>query len=144
MGRINYFFEEIEKRKTDLPAKKWLKSCLKNEGWELGCLNFIFCSDAYLKKINIKYLKKDYLTDVISFKNEINQGKKNEHKIIFGDIFISLERVKENQITYKTSFRNELKRVIIHGVLHLIGYKDAGVKEKEIMTSKENLYINIT
>ena len=141
---INYFFEDVKNCKHQLPSKKWIKQCLEKEEHEVGCINFIFCSDNYLKLINKKYLKKTYLTDVISFKHsppkEVKVSKKNT---VFGDVFISIERVKENKTTYKTIFAKELQRVMIHGVLHLIGYEDKSKKEKEIMTNKENIYINL-
>ena len=144
MLQVNYFFEDIKKCLHQLPAKKWIKLCFQKESRILGCVNFIFCSDVYLKNVNKKYLKKSYFTDVISFRHtpaDLRQKKKND--AIFGDIFISLDRVKENKSTYKTIFAQELKRVMIHGVLHLMGYNDGAETEKIIMTKKENLYINL-
>tara|TARA_B100000700_G_C14544525_1_gene623599 strand:+ start:154 stop:582 length:429 start_codon:yes stop_codon:yes gene_type:complete len=141
MSQINYFFEEIKNCKHQLPPKKWLKLCAEKEERKIGCLNFIFCSDIYLRQINEKYLNKSYLTDVISFKNDYENSAKTI--VISGDIFISIDRVKENKKTYKTIFAKELQRVMIHGLLHLIGYNDSTRKEKELMTRKENSYINL-
>lgn len=144
MPQINYFFEDVKECKHQLPTKSWVKLCVKQEAWTLGCVNFIFCSDIYLKNINKKYLKKSYFTDVISFKHDIpgfKASKKNN--VIFGDVFISLDRVRENKSTYKTIFMEELKRVMIHGVLHLMGYNDSTESEKKIMTKKEDTYINL-
>ena len=144
MNTLNYFFEDAKSCKHQLPAKKWIKQCLTQEGFNVGCINFIFCSDEYLRSINQKYLKKTYLTDVISFKHTPPKNTaNNKGKVVFGDVFISIDRVKENKTTYKTIFAKELQRVMIHGVLHLIGYKDASQKEKELMTKKENKYINL-
>ena len=142
MNRVNYFFEDVKNCKHQLPAKYWIKQCVFKENRDLGCLNFIFCSDKYLQSINQKYLKKTYLTDVISFKHTPPKTiLNNKDNAIFGDVFISIERVRDNKITYKTIFAKELQRVMIHGVLHLIGYKDSTEKEKEMMTKKENNYI---
>ena len=144
MSKINYFFEEIKMFKYGLPPKKWVQLCLMKENWEIGTLNFIFCSDKYLQNINRKYLKKSYFTDVISFKQEIPSFiKTSNNRIISGDIFISVVRVKENQKLYKTIFGKELGRVMIHGVLHLIGFNDSSPDQKLIMKKKENVYIDL-
>tara|TARA_B100001250_G_C19158360_1_gene511227 strand:- start:60 stop:497 length:438 start_codon:yes stop_codon:yes gene_type:complete len=143
MKTINYFFENTKNRKHQLPPKKWIKKCLAKEKRLAGCINFIFCSDPYLQKINKQYLKKSDLTDVIAFHyNRSAFMKKNTPSEVFGDIFISLDRVKENKNTYKAIFSKEIQRVMIHGVLHLVGYNDKTAKEKEIMTLKENLYLS--
>ena len=144
MSKINYFFEDLKPCTHQLPNKKWIRLCVAEEGKGVGCLNFIFCSDVYLKKINTKYLKKSYFTDVISFVSPPhNLDCSEEDLLVFGDVFISLERVKDNKTIYKTTLLKELKRVMIHGVLHLIGYTDGNKKEKSIMTKKENTYINL-
>lgn len=139
MSQINYFFEDVKSCKHQLPPKKWIRACLVKEQQEFECVNFIFCSDVYLQELNKKYLNKSYLTDVISF--NFTAGANNN--LLSGDIFISVDRVRENKVLYKTIFAKELQRVMIHGVLHLIGYHDSTDKEKEIMTLKENLYINL-
>ncbi len=110
---------------------KWLEESIGTLGFVIGELSFIFCSDEYLKKINIKYLNHDFFTDVITFDYSKN-------KLLFGDVYISTERVKENATTYNSSFNKELFRVIIHGVLHLCGFDDKTKKEKTLIRSKEN------
>ena len=114
---------------------KWLKKSVNSLGFTIGELSFIFCSDEYLKKINIKYLSHHFFTDVITF----NYTKE---KLLFGDVYISIERVKENSKTYKTSFNEEMFRVIIHGVLHLCGFDDKTKEEKSLMRSKENDFLS--
>jgi probable rRNA maturation factor len=113
----------------------WIKSVIASEEKKLGEISFIFCSDNYLLEVNKKYLDHDYYTDIITFDYV-------QDRIISGDIFISIDRVLENSIIYSTSFQNEIHRILIHGVLHLLGYKDKLKKDKYIMTSKEDLYLN--
>ncbi len=113
----------------------WIQSCIQEEEFKLGEINYIFCDDSYLHKLNVEFLNHDTLTDVISFDNTLG-------KIISGDIFISIERVKENATIFNTSFNNELHRVMIHGILHYLGYADKSEEEKRIMRAKENLYLN--
>ncbi|MHA8067480.1 rRNA maturation RNase YbeY [Aquirufa sp. ROCK2-A2] len=115
--------------------KAWLKSVAKNEGKNIGELNYIFCSDAYLLEINKEYLNHDTLTDIVTFDNS------EDGKIIEGDIFISCERVKENGEKLGTS-TTELHRVMVHGLLHLLGYKDKKKEDKAQMTEKEDFYIS--
>ncbi len=132
---------DVENIDFKLPAilltRKWLKESVKNENakWKIGELSFVFCDDAYLHKMNVEYLNHDTLTDIITFDNSDEENK------IEGDIFISVERVKENAVTLKTVFEQELRRVIIHGVLHLCGYKDKTKKDAQIMREKEDFYI---
>ncbi|WP_082326582.1 rRNA maturation RNase YbeY, partial [Sunxiuqinia dokdonensis] len=122
---INFYFEEIEEFQLDLPkSKKWIKNTIKKEGREPGEITFIFCSDDYLLEINKQYLDHDYYTDIITF--DYVEGKE-----ISGDIFISVDRVKENAATFGVDFQNELNRVLVHGVLHLLGYKDKSADEKK-------------
>lgn len=109
----------------------WIKESVKLLGFTVGELSFIFCSDDYLKKINIEHLNHDYFTDVITF----DYSKKN---LLIGDIYISIDRVKENAETYNASFNKELFRVIIHGVLHLCGLNDKTMEEKTQIRLKEN------
>lgn len=142
MKLVNYFFEDIQNCTRKLPAKKWIKGCVTDEGHKIGCLNFIFCSDKYLQRINKKYLGKSYLTDVISFEqNSQDWCKTGSSEEVCGDIFISLDRVRENKLIYKTIFAEEIKRVMIHGVLHLLGYNDKSKNQKETMRQKESFYI---
>lgn len=114
----------------------WLKNAVKNEGKTVSELSYIFCSDDYLHKMNLEYLKHDTYTDIITF--DYTEGI-----VVGGDIFISIDRVKENALKFKTEFSTELSRVIIHGVLHLVGYKDKTTKEKEVMRSKEDFYLTL-
>ena len=132
---INYFYEDI--KEFSLPSKinEWIKQTIENENKETAEINVIFCSDKYLLKMNKKHLKHDYFTDIITF--DYCQGN-----LVSGDLFVSVDRVEENANKYDTDFTNELSRVIIHGVLHLIGYNDKTEKEQTIMTEKENYYLN--
>ena len=105
------------------------------EKFKLGEIQYVFCDDNYLLKLNQEFLKHDTLTDIISFDYSVG-------KIIHGEIFISVERVKENAKAFQVSFKEELFRVIIHGVLHYCGYKDKTTNDSQIMTDKENYYLN--
>jgi len=120
--------------KEKLKHKAWLKAAAKAEGFAIGELNYIFCSDAYLLDINQKYLGHDTLTDIVTFDNS------EDPKMIEGDIFISIERVRENAIKFDTE-DSELKRVMVHGLLHLAGYKDKDKAQKELMRNKENEHL---
>ena len=114
--------------------QRWIKKVITSENKEMGEINYIFCSDEYLLERNIKYLNHDTLTDIITF----NYCKE---KIINSDIMISIDRVKENSTNFDNSFTEELHRVMIHGILHLIGYDDKTEKEKILMREKENFYL---
>ena len=123
--------------KLDQPEayKRWIFHAIENESFELGELSFLFCDDAHLHKLNVEFLNHDTLTDILTF--EYNVGNK-----IHGDICISTERVRENAAHHGVSFFNELARVMIHGVLHLCGYKDANQNETTIMRKKEDFYLS--
>jgi len=108
----------------------WISSAIASENKVAGEINYIFCSDDYLLSINRQYLNHDTLTDIISFDYSVGN-------VLQGDIFISIERVKENAVDFNVLFEEELKRVMIHGVLHYCGYKDKSAKEEVIMRSKE-------
>ena len=125
---------EISFIKGRRELKKWLTLSLKNEGYVLGDVNFIFCSDKYLHQINLKFLNHDTYTDIITF--DYNSGK-----TVNADIFISTERVAENAKKYNVTIEEELKRVMIHGILHLCGFGDKKTNEKKIMTERENYYL---
>lgn len=129
---IEFNYETNFKLTNEIQLANWIVSCIQNNGFKVGEINYIFCDDAYLHKLNVEFLQHDTYTDVISFDNTLG-------RIIGGDIFISVERVKENATTYKSIFDSELQRVIIHGVLHYMGYKDKTENEKKIMREKENL-----
>jgi len=113
----------------------WLESATNNEGRTLGELVFNFCSDESLSKINKEFLNHDTLTDVITF----DYSTLND---ISGEIFISIDRVRENAAEFQQSFEQELKRVMIHGLLHLCGYNDKTTKEKVLMSTRENYYLD--
>lgn len=120
--------------KNQRELKKWIEDVIISENKELGYINYVFCSDEYLLKRNIKYLNHDTLTDIISFNY-------CEGDIINSDIMISIDRIKENSIIFENSFSKELHRVMIHGVLHLIGYNDKTKKEKQKMREREDFYL---
>jgi rRNA maturation RNase YbeY len=134
MAGITFFNEEIEfNLKGKQALKDWISLVIESEGKKKGDISFIFCDDAYLSEINVQYLKHNTLTDIITFDYTAdNKGK------ISGDIFISIERVKENAERLNVPFVNELHRVIIHGVLHLLGYKDKNKVDKALMRQKED------
>jgi len=135
-AKIHFFEEEIDfKLKNKKIIRSWIENTIVAEHDILKEINFIFCSDAYLLKINQDYLQHDTYTDIVTFDNS---EKKDE---IVSDIFISIERVSENALIYGISTIQELHRVMIHGTLHLLGYKDKSSKEKKIMREKENYYL---
>ena len=111
-------------------VKRWVKSVAKSEGKEAGNINYIFCDDEYLHKINVEYLQHDTFTDIITF--DYTEGK-----VLHSDIYISVERVKENAEIFKVPFQRELLRVLAHGLLHLCGYKDKAPKDSALMRQKE-------
>ena len=115
---------------------EWISNVILSEGFEVGEINYIFCDDIYLHKINQEFLKHDTYTDIISF--DYTLGKE-----VGGDIFISIERVLENAEKFNEVFENELHRVMIHGVLHFMGYKDKTKKDKILMRTQENEKISI-
>jgi len=117
-------------------STNWLEKIIISENKKLGEVVFVFCKDAYLLEKNIRFLNHNTLTDVITF----DYSKGNQ---ISGDIFISIDRVKENSKTFKVTFFNELDRVMAHGLLHLLGYKDKTKKDSKLMTAKENFYLSI-
>ena len=115
---------------------RWIEQVVRMEGRDPGSVTFIYCSDVYLREINRKYLKTNAITDVISFEY-------NEDSIVSGDIFISVDRVRENAFYYKIPLQTELRRVMVHGLLHLIGYCDKTDKDKSAMTEREDLYLSL-
>lgn len=116
--------------------KKWITDAVVHEGFKLGVINYIFCSDEYLLQINQNWLHHDYYTDVITFDF-------TSDKIISGDIYISLIRIYDNSKKYNVSFNEELFRVLIHGILHLLGFNDSNKSESDIMRMKENHYLKL-
>ena len=115
---------------------EWIQHAIMNEGKSIGDINYVFCSDEYLYKINLEHLKHNSYTDIITFDYCFEN-------VISSDIFISIDRVKDNAHSYNTTFQNELSRVMIHGVLHLIGYDDKTDSQKEMMRSKEDFYLSL-
>lgn len=137
MSRIYFFTEGIGytlKQKTAL--RLWIKETVTEEGFETGEISIILCSDAYLLTINQQYLQHDTYTDIVTFDNS------EKPDVIAGDIFISIDRVRENAAKFGVSARDELHRVIIHGILHLCGYGDKKKAEKVRMTEKEDFYLS--
>ena len=133
---VSYFTEDIvfpfkEKRLTS----RWFKAVAEQEGKRLGDIAVIFCSDNYILDVNIKYLQHDYYTDIITF--DYCEGKR-----LSGDLFISIDSVRDNAAFYGVEFADELNRVIVHGLLHLIGYDDHTPEDIAQMRAKENHYLS--
>lgn len=137
MTSIHFHAENIP-----LPLKKiratrsWLANVITEEKSILGDLNYIFCSDEHLLQINKEYLDHDYYTDIITFDY-------TEENTVSGDLFISIDRIRDNAKTRSLKVRNELDRVLVHGLLHLLGYKDKTQEEQAEMRSKEDYYLNL-
>ena len=131
---INFNYETDFKLDNPDQISAWISKTINEEKCKEGDINYIFCSDGYLHKINVEFLNHDTLTDIISF--DYSVGKE-----LHGDIYISIDRVKENALEFNTQFEDELARVIIHGVLHYCGYKDKSENDAKLMRSKENHYI---
>lgn len=112
-------------------TETWIRKIVKTEGFELGELHYVFCDDEYLYNLNVEFLQHDTFTDIISF--DYTTGN-----VVSGDVYISVDRVKDNSDEYNVPFEEELHRVIIHGVLHFFGLKDKTKEEKKIMRDKEN------
>lgn len=135
---INFFNEDIDfKFKGRNNFKAWLKKVAEREGFRITDLNYIFCSDQHLHKINLEYLNHDTYTDIITFDNS------EDESTIEGDIFVSIERITDNSKILNTPFDEEMKRVVVHGLLHLCGFDDHSVKDKAEMRRLESEYILI-
>ena len=119
-----------------IKTSSWMKECIREEAFLLGKLQYTFLNDEDLHKINVDFLNHDTYTDVITFDY-------NRNNIVFGEIYISLDRIQENAQQNNTTFQNEWHRIVIHGLLHLLGYKDKSVEEKMLMTSKEDYYLSL-
>ena len=131
---INFNYETDFILESEEEVTKWVIETISAEGFKFEEVNYVFCDDDYLHKLNVEFLKHDTLTDIISFDYSIG-------KIIQGDVFISVERVKENAKDFGVNFIEELHRVIIHGILHYCGYKDKTAEEAKTMRNKENFYL---
>lgn len=127
---INYNYELDFQLDNEKNYTEWIENVIISENKELGEVNYVFCDDDYLLEINKQYLNHDYYTDIISFDY-------SEDNVIGGDIFISIDRVNENAAEFNVDFLNELKRVMIHGILHYCGYKDKSSSEETLMRNKE-------
>lgn len=137
-NRIQFFSEDTSfSLKQKQKVRGWISSSIRSERREPWYINFIFCSDNYLFELNKTYLKHTTLTDVITFPYEAGEGT------VSGDIFISIERVAENALKFGERFEDELHRVMIHGVLHLIGYDDKPLTKKARMTALEDRYLKL-
>jgi len=133
---VFFFEEDIAFKPTKKTAlRQWINQTIIAEGCTLSEVNYIFCSDAYLIGLNQQFLDHDTYTDIITFDNSEIKGS------ITGDIFISIDRIRENAQTFGVEMAHELRRVMIHGVLHLLGYKDKTKKDKTLMTQKEDFYL---
>ena len=136
-ANIHFFLEDIHYRIRRIRAlQKWIQTSIEQEQLVAGNINIILCSDDYLHQKNVQYLNHDSLTDIITFDY-------SEESAVHGDLFISLDRVKDNSVDRKLRLDEELHRVIIHGVLHLCGYMDKSLKDSDIMTNKEDFYLSL-
>lgn len=133
---IHYFFENIDSIEIPEKISDWLEHLITSENKKPGEINYIFCDDEYLLKVNQDYLQHDYYTDIITF--DYVKGK-----TISGDIFISLPRISDNASLLSKDFNEEFRRVLAHGILHLCGYKDKSEEEEKEMRSKEDFYLNL-
>ena len=135
---INFFSEEINfELKEKLNRKRWLKNIATKAGFNIRELNYVFCSDEYLYQINLEYLNHETYTDIITFDNSEKEFD------LSGDIFISIDRVNENAKTHNQEIETELSRVLAHGLLHLMGYKDKTKEESTLMRQKEEESISL-
>ncbi|KFF28299.1 rRNA maturation RNase YbeY [Chryseobacterium vrystaatense] len=130
---IQFFYENLE-ASVNTDYQQWLKDIILSEDKKLGEINYIFCDDEHLLKINQDYLQHDYYTDIITF--DYVKGK-----TISGEIFVSLQRISDNASTLSRDYEEELKRVLAHGILHLAGYKDKTEEEEKEMRRMEDLYL---
>ena len=134
---ILYYYEDIDfvfRNKT--LNNRWLKLVAESEIRRIGDISIIFCSDNYILDVNQKYLQHDYFTDIITF--DYCEGDR-----LSGDLFISIDSVRENALEYRTDFSDELNRVMVHGILHLIGYDDHTEEDIAMMRKKENYYLSL-
>ena len=132
---INFNYETDFKLDSEGEVERWISNTIAAEQFKLEEINYVFCDDDYLLKLNVEFLDHDTLTDIISFDYSVG-------KIIQGDIFISIERVVDNANDFGVVFEEELKRVIIHGILHYCGYKDKTDADAKVMREKENYYLS--
>lgn len=137
MAKVHFYQEGISFRITEQPKiRHWIDKIAAAEGRRVGELTYVFCSDPVLLRLNKEYLGHDTLTDIITF-------DLSEDSLLCGEIYISIPRVRSNARTYGQSFRDELNRVIAHGLLHLMGYKDKLVRDKAVMRQKEEACLSL-
>ncbi|MFD2999849.1 rRNA maturation RNase YbeY [Pontibacter toksunensis] len=135
---IEFFSEDIDfELNNPDQVSEWIATVIAQHEQELSNLTYVFCSDDYLHQMNVEYLDHDTLTDIITFNNADEEG------IIEGDIFISVDRVRDNSETLGTSFEDELHRVIIHGALHLLGFRDKSKEEERLMRKQEDSSLSL-
>lgn len=132
---INFNYETVFSLDNEKQLSEWIEGVISEEGCQLEEVNYIFCDDAYLHKLNVEFLNHDTLTDIISFDYSVGKN-------IQGDIFISVERVEDNANDFNVSVNEELQRVMVHGVLHYCGYKDKTDSDAKLMREKENHYLS--
>lgn len=132
---IAFFYETNFEIDNELIWKNWLETSVAKQGFQTDEINYIFCDDEYLLEINIQYLQHDYYTDVIGFQY-------SEDKNLAGDIYISIDRVKENAVENQVDFKKELSRVMAHGILHFMGFKDKNAEEEKRMRAAEDAFIS--
>ena len=133
---INFYFDHIDTLEIQPEISSWLENIIIKEGKKIGKIDYIFCDDDQLLQVNRDFLQHDYYTDIITF--DYVKGK-----TISGDIFVSLQRIKDNAETLSADVERELKRVLAHGVLHLCGYKDKTIEDAKKMREKEEFYLNL-
>ena len=133
---IQFNYETDFKLQDESKIKNWISSCITNYNFTEGEINYIFCDDDYLLKLNVEFLNHDTLTDIISFDYTLG-------KLISGDIFISIERVRENANKFNQTIDNELNRVMIHGILHYFGFKDKSENDKLKMREEEDKCLSL-
>lgn len=131
---ISFNYETKFQLENKGEISKWISDVINSEKHKEGEINYVFCDDSYLHKLNVEFLKHNTLTDIISF--DYSMGK-----VLHGDIFISIERAKENAKSFGVSFKEELHRLIVHGVLHYCGFKDKTDEDASLMRDKENFYL---
>jgi probable rRNA maturation factor len=137
MGKVQFFTEGISfKLPSPRKTKAWIEKVTSIEGSAIDSITYVFCSDSYLADINYLYLKHKSLTDIVTFDY-------SEDNLISGEVYISIDRVKENAVKFQQTVDNELHRVIIHGILHLLGYKDKSPSQKTAMRKKEDTYLSL-
>ena len=133
---ISFNYETDFKLENESVISDWISGVVVSESFKVGEINYVFCDDEYLHKLNLEFLNHDTLTDIISFDYSVG-------KVLQGDIFISIERVIDNAKDFDVGFSTELNRVIVHGVLHYCGYKDKVEDDAMVMREKENYYLSV-